>query len=90
MQDWFLELWSRDSPTVIYVTHEIDEALLLADRVLVFSKRPARLLLDLTVPDERPRATRRSPELVRLHDLIWETLRDQLEVNRQVPGADPD
>lgn len=84
MQDWFLELWSRDAPTVLYVTHEIEEALLLADRILVFSRRPARLLLDLTVPADRPRETRRNPELVKLHDLIWETLRDQLEVNEPV------
>lgn len=84
MQDWFLELWSRDSPTVLYVTHEIEEALLLADRILVFSKRPARLLLNLTVHAERPRDSRRNPDLVKMHDLVWDTLRDQLEVNEPV------
>jgi NitT/TauT family transport system ATP-binding protein len=88
MQDWFLDLWSRDSPTVLYVTHEIEEALLLADRILVFSRRPAHLLLDLRVEAERPRDTRRNPDLVKLHDLIWEALRDQVDVEEQVDGVE--
>jgi NitT/TauT family transport system ATP-binding protein len=86
MQAWLLEMWGRDSPTMLYVTHEIEEALLLADRIVVFSKRPARVLLDLKVGPPRPRDTRRNPDLVAMHDLIWETLRDQLDTPADSPS----
>jgi len=51
-----LELWEKRRKTVIMVTHSISEALLLADRVLVFSPRPARVSLDLAVDLPRPRS----------------------------------
>ena len=51
-----LELWQSRRKTVIMVTHSISEALLLADRVLVFSPRPGRVSLDLTVDLSRPRS----------------------------------
>lgn len=51
-----LELWQSRRKTVIMVTHSISEALLLADRVLVFSPRPGRVSLDLTVDLARPRS----------------------------------
>ncbi|MDH0864560.1 ABC transporter ATP-binding protein [Mitsuaria sp. GD03876] len=55
MQELLLSLWSRLSPTVVFVTHDIDEALFLADRVLVMSARPGRIVEALHVPFERPR-----------------------------------
>ena len=51
-----LDLWQSRRKTVIMVTHSISEALLLADRVLVFSPRPGRVSLDLTVDLSRPRS----------------------------------
>jgi NitT/TauT family transport system ATP-binding protein len=51
-----LELWQSRRKTVIMVTHSISESLLLADRVLVFSPRPGRVSLDLTVDLSRPRS----------------------------------
>ncbi len=50
-----LSLWERFRPTVLWVTHHIYEAVRLADRVLVFTPRPARLTADLPVPLPRPR-----------------------------------
>ena len=50
-----LELWQPLRPTVLWVTHNIHEALRLADRVLVFSPRPARLAADITISLSRPR-----------------------------------
>ncbi len=56
MQDSLLRLWSKISATIIFVTHDIDEAILLADRVLVMSAGPGRILSDITVGLPRPRA----------------------------------
>lgn len=50
-----IRIWQANPVTVVMVTHSISEAILLSDRVFVFSKRPARLVLDLEIPFERPR-----------------------------------
>lgn len=59
-----LRIWQQRRKTVVMVTHAISEALLLADRVLVLSARPGRLVMDLSIPLERPRGdeTRYQPE----------------------------
>lgn len=55
LQDWLLGVWSRFQQTVIFITHDVEEALYLADRVLVLSSRPGRLLKSLEVNLSRPR-----------------------------------
>lgn len=55
MQDELLSLWTSDPKTVIFVTHGIEEALYLADRIMVFSPRPARLVAEIKSPFPRPR-----------------------------------
>jgi ABC-type nitrate/sulfonate/bicarbonate transport system ATPase subunit len=55
MQDWLLGLWSRLRPTVLFITHDVDEAVYLADRVLVLGPRPARVVHELKVRLPRPR-----------------------------------
>ena len=55
MQEMLLELWSELYMTVVFVTHDIDEAILLSDRVLVMSERPGQIRADLEVPLPRPR-----------------------------------
>ncbi|WP_151448544.1 ABC transporter ATP-binding protein [Lacisediminimonas profundi] len=55
MQELLLELWSQRRMTVVFVTHDIDEALFLADRILVMSARPGRIMEELIVPASRPR-----------------------------------
>ena len=55
MQQLLLEVWSRIRTTVVFVTHDIDEALFLADRILVMSARPGRIIEDRTVDFARPR-----------------------------------
>ncbi|MGD0005882.1 MAG: ABC transporter ATP-binding protein, partial [Anaerolineaceae bacterium] len=56
MADELLDLWQARRKTVIMVTHSISEALLLSDRVLVFTPRPGQICLDLAVDLPRPRA----------------------------------
>ncbi|RED65949.1 ABC transporter ATP-binding protein [Cohnella lupini] len=55
MQRWLLELWEADRRSVLFVTHSIEEALLLSDRIYVLSPAPATVLSEIVVPFERPR-----------------------------------
>jgi ABC-type nitrate/sulfonate/bicarbonate transport system ATPase subunit len=55
LQDWLLALWGRFGQTVIFVTHDVEEALYLGDRVIVLSARPGRVATTLTVELPRPR-----------------------------------
>ncbi|TVY00707.1 ABC transporter ATP-binding protein [Cohnella terricola] len=55
MQRWLLELWEADMRSVLFVTHSIEEALVLSDRIYVLSSAPATVLRELVVPFERPR-----------------------------------
>lgn len=57
MQEWLLEVWSQSRPTVVFITHDIDEAILLSDEVIVLSQSPAHILEKITVPFSRPRDT---------------------------------
>jgi len=55
LQDWLLGLWERFRPTVVFITHDVEEAVYLADRVIVLSARPGRVTTSLTVRLPRPR-----------------------------------
>jgi NitT/TauT family transport system ATP-binding protein len=55
MNELLLDLWQQFTKTALFVTHSIREAVLLADRVLVMTRRPATIVEDLTVPFARPR-----------------------------------
>lgn len=81
MQQMLLELWVQEGNIVVFVTHDITEALLLADRIVVFSPRPARIVQDLRVKFARPR----SPALVREEDFINLSL-ELLELLKKTPA----
>lgn len=55
MQRWLLDIWEQNRRSVLFITHNIEEALLLADRVYVLSNRPAAVLHEVQVPFDRPR-----------------------------------
>jgi len=55
MQNELLSIWAADRRTVIFVTHDIEEAVLLGDRVVVMSARPSSIIADLPVHLKRPR-----------------------------------
>ncbi len=74
LQTWLLEIWGGLGKSCLLVTHDVDEALLLADRVYVLSPRPGRVRLERTIPLERPRraAMLARPEVAALKaELLW-------------------
>lgn len=82
LQDELLSIWQRDRKTVLFVTHSIEEALYLADRVVVFTPRPARIERIVTVPFVRPRdeSVKTSPAFIEIRSGIWRSLRLSLTV----------
>lgn len=76
LQLWLQRVWTEHPRTMLMITHDIREALLLADRVLVLSPRPARIVRDLPVPLPRPRDLRvvTAPEFVALEAELLELL----------------
>ncbi len=73
LQDHLLAAWSRYRPTLVLVTHDLDEAVYLADRVVLLSDRPARVMDVLRVASARPR-DRRDPSLLGLRVALLEAL----------------
>jgi ABC-type nitrate/sulfonate/bicarbonate transport system ATPase subunit len=55
MQKWLLSLWEVHKRTILFVTHNIEEAIFLSDRILVLSQKPATIVDEFTIPFERPR-----------------------------------
>jgi ABC-type nitrate/sulfonate/bicarbonate transport system ATPase subunit len=55
MQEWLLDVWTERRRSVLFVTHDVEEALFLADRVYVLSPRPGRVVAEIVVPFARPR-----------------------------------
>lgn len=76
MQRWLLEVWSELDRTVVFVTHDVDEAIFLADRVVVMTPRPGRIEDELPVTIARPRAleTLTSPGFMTLKRRVLELL----------------
>jgi ABC-type nitrate/sulfonate/bicarbonate transport system ATPase subunit len=56
MQEWLLGIWSGSGKTVLFVTHDVDEAIFLADRIVVLTARPAQIKSIIPVSLARPRA----------------------------------
>ncbi|GAA0985760.1 ABC transporter ATP-binding protein [Acrocarpospora macrocephala] len=80
MQEELLALWQQDRRTVVFVTHNLDEAILLGDRVVVMSSRPGTVIEEFVVPFPRPRSTelRGTKEFAALEAEIWKMLRQEV------------
>lgn len=89
MQALLLDIWTQIRTTVVFVTHDIDEALFLADRILVMSPRPGRIIEDFALNFPRPRHTElmTSPEFTHLKRHCLELLHH--EDGRQLPRLNP-
>jgi NitT/TauT family transport system ATP-binding protein len=82
MQEELLGLWSERKASVVFVTHDIDEAITLADRVVVLTKGPGSVKSVYDIPLPRPRATeaRYTPEFIDLSRQIWADLKAEVSI----------
>ena len=90
MQEELLRIWKQAGKTVLFITHQIDEAIFLSDRVIVFSGRPGRVKASIPVGIERPRALRlkREARFHALEDRIWSLIHDDATTTASTPAAD--
>lgn len=80
MQGELMDLWSADRKTVVFVTHDVEEAIFLADRVVVLSSRPGHIVDVVDVQFPRPRS-RADPDFAKLREELWDGLRLRLGVD---------
>jgi len=79
LQEELQTIWRRDRKTALFITHDIDEAIFLGTRVLVFSARPGHVKADISMPNaDRTGEYRKSDQYLRLRGQIWDLLRDEV------------
>ena len=80
MQLELLRVWAETGKTMLFVTHDIKEAVYLADRVAVFSARPGRVkqTLAIDLPRPRPLQIKREPRFIEYEDRIWSSIEDEI------------
>src|SRR5208282_11717 len=80
MQTELMRIWEQGRKTVLFVTHQIDEAVFLSDRILVFARRPGRIqeVVEVELPRPRALAVKRTPEFVRYVDHIWRLIEEDV------------
>ena len=83
MQTELSRIWEEGKKTVLFVTHQIDEAVYLSDRVLVFGRRPGRVSEDITIdlPRPRPLDIKRTPAFVAYVEHIWKLIENDVRVS---------
>ncbi len=87
LQEELLRIWESSGKTVVFITHSIDEALVLADRIVVMSAQPGTVRAVIDVPFSRPRsmtAVRSDPAFGALFNQTWDLLRDEVMRARQL------
>jgi NitT/TauT family transport system ATP-binding protein len=81
MQEELLTIWERTRQTIVYVTHNIAEAVYMADRVIVLSRRPGRVIANIAVELKRPRVESMmgEPVFVQTVERIWSLIKGQAQ-----------
>lgn len=86
LQEELLSIWEETKKTVLFITHSIDEALLLADRIILMSSQPGTIVKEISIPMPRPRTiedVRSNDEMTQIFIDIWEHLQREVKQNRQ-------
>ncbi|MFB9330013.1 ABC transporter ATP-binding protein [Paenibacillus aurantiacus] len=90
LQTELLRIWDAKKTTIVFITHSLDEAIYLADRVAVMTARPGKVKELIDIPLERPRAAdiRNSDAFVQLRRRAWDILKDEVDKSQQLgaPG----
>lgn len=84
MQEELLNIWQKDQRTVVFVTHDMEEAILLGDKVVLMSARPGRIeeVIDVSFPRPRdPEEVERTAEFIELKEYLWNRLKQMHEMN---------
>jgi NitT/TauT family transport system ATP-binding protein len=88
LQEELQSIWKRDRKTALFVTHDIDEAIYLATRLIVFTARPGRIKTDIPLPNvDRAGDYRTSPEYLAMRVQVWELLREEVLKARALEEA---
>lgn len=89
MQAELLRVWSETQKTVLFITHQIDEAVYLSDRVLVFGTHPGRLLQDIRIEAKRPRplSMKREEVLMQYERDIWALIKPEVQEQPEAVAA---
>jgi ABC-type nitrate/sulfonate/bicarbonate transport system ATPase subunit len=79
MQEWLHEVWRDSRKTIIFITHDVDESLFLAEKVLVLSNRPSKIIqtIDVPLPEKRDYGMMGQPEIIRLRTDLFAILRQE-------------
>ena len=79
LQEQLLDTWNREKRTVMFITHDVDEAVFLANRVVVMAARPGRIydVIDVNLPYPRTEDVRLSPEFADLRNRVWHSVYHQ-------------
>ena len=80
MQQELLAVWQRTGKTVLFITHQINEAVYLSDRVFIFSGRPGRVkeVIRVELPRPRPLSVKRTPTFLEYEDAAWKLIEDEV------------
>lgn len=83
LQGELLRIWEQTRKTIVFITHSLDEAIFLSDRIAVMTRRPGTVKRIIDVPLPRPRApeVRNSEAFVRLRQQAWDILKDEVQFN---------
>ena len=85
LQQELLETWEKEQKTCFFITHDVDEAIILAQKVIIMSARPGRIkeIVDINIPYPRTQETKMTPEFLDLKNHIWgQVYQEYLEVRK--------
>lgn len=94
MQQELLRIWQEEKKTVLFITHQINEAIFLGDKVVVFTARPGKVkkIVDIDIPRPRRLSVKRKKEFLEYEDYVWRQIEEEVSktmaTDRLVPEID--